>query len=261
MLDVKSTDKGFLPPRMSKSQRTSIASPAVGLLVYQTTIPAGYYYYSGTNWIAITGTGSGAISTDSCIDYDGNAYASITIGNQVWMAENLRVTHYRDGDAIPNETDAGTWAGLSTGAYCWYENVQANNATYGSLYNWYAVDDNHGLCPYGWHVPTNAEWTTLTTYLGGTSVAGGKMKAIIDLWTSPNTCATNIINFSGLPGGNRKLNGTFENIGCNSIWWSSTERSSGSAWYRVLGYFYGHVSVLCYDNEECGYSVRCLRDN
>ncbi|MCP4790448.1 MAG: hypothetical protein GY881_09470, partial [Gammaproteobacteria bacterium] len=150
-LEVKSTDKGFLPPRMTQAQRDGISSPAAGLLVYQTDETPGYYYYTGTDWNGITGAGAGPISTSSLIDSDGNTYPTITIGNQVWMLENLRVTHYRNGDAIPNVTDDTGWSGLSTGAYCWYDNDQATNEKYGALYNWYTVDDSRGLCPEGWH--------------------------------------------------------------------------------------------------------------
>lgn len=259
MLDVKSTDQGFLPPRMTQAQRDGISSPAAGLLIYQTDETPGYYYYTGTDWIGITGTGSGAISTSACIDYDGNAYPTFTIGNQVWMAENLRVTHYRNGDDIPHVTDNGAWSGLTTGAYCWYDNNQATNEKYGTLYNWFAVDDSRGLCPVGWHVPTHAEWTTLTTYLGGTSVAGGKMKATSNLWDSPNTAATNASSFSGLPGGIRSSNGTFSYIGDYGFWWCSTEGSSSTAWTRYLGYDGSYVGGS--DNsKQAGFSVRCLRD-
>lgn len=260
ILEVSSTSKGILPPRMSESERNSIASPTAGLLVYQTTAPAGYYYYNGTNWIGITGTGSGAISASACIDYDGNAYPTFTIGNQVWMAENLRVTHYRNGSAIPNVTDGGAWSGLSSGAYCWYGNDQNTNGKFGALYNWYAVDDNRGLCPNGWHVPTDTEWTTLTTYLGGTAVAGGKMKSTSDLWSTPNEDATNNSNFSGLPGGSRYDDGTFYDVGSLGGWWSSTEYSSTNAWYRFLYYSLGSVFVDYFYSKQVGRSVRCLRD-
>ncbi len=259
MLDVKSTDKGFLPPRMTEAQRDAIASPANGLLIYQTDETPGYYYYTGTNWVGLTGTGSGAISTSSLIDADGNNYSTIAVGNQVWMAENLRVTHYRNGDAIPNETNSTTWSGLTSGAYCWYDNDPANKTTYGALYNWYTVDDSRGLCPYGWHVPTDTEWSTLTTYLGGVGVAGGKMKATSDLWTSPNLDATNISNFSGLPGGYRYNSGTFDNIGSHGYWWSSSELSSSYARHRYLFYDYGGIYVG-YNYRRSGLSVRCLRD-
>jgi uncharacterized protein (TIGR02145 family) len=259
MLDVKSTSKGLLVPRMTAAQRTAISSPATGLLIWQTDGIQGYYYYSGTNWVGLTGSGPGGNSPSMCIDYDGNAYPTFTIGTQTWMGENLRVTHYRNGEAIPNVTNNAAWAALATGAYCWYDNYQPTNIKYGGLYNWYSVNDARGLCPQEWHVPTHAEWTTLTTYLGGTLVAGGKMKSVSALWTSPNPDATNNSGFSGLPGGYRGNDGSFINIGNNGYWWSSTEYSSLNAWLRGLNYYNGSV-YESYMNMKAGVSVRCLRD-
>jgi len=259
ILDVKSTNQGFLPPRMTKAQRDSISSPVAGLLIFQTDGTSGYYYYTGTGWIGLLSNGAGGNSTSALIDCDGNIYHTIAIGDQLWMAENLRVTHYRNGDSIPNETDDGTWAGLSTGAYCWYDNDQSANEKYGTLYNWYAVNDSRGLCPKDWHVPTNVEWIILKQYLGGTDVAGGKMKATSNLWASPNTDATNSSSFSGLPGGYRNYNGPFENIHQNGYWWSSTEMSSTNA--RNFRLYYDH-SYFRFGgpSKRFGHSVRCLRD-
>ncbi|MCP3907937.1 MAG: hypothetical protein GY712_07965, partial [Oceanicoccus sp.] len=238
---------------MTQAQRDGISSPVEGLLIYQTDGTPGYYYYTGTNWIGITSSAS-----TSLIDCDGNIYHTIAIGDQLWMAENLKVTHYRNGDSIPNVTDGTTWDTLITDAYCWYNNDQATNEKYGALYNWYAVDDANGLCPEGWHVPTHAEWTALTTYLGGTSVAGGKMKAASDLWNSPNTDATNSSSFSGLPGGGRYGSGYFADVGGYGYWWSSTGYSSNDALFRFLSYGVGYVNED-YGNKLYGYSVRCLR--
>ncbi len=258
MLEVKSTNKGLLPPRMTEAQTDGISSPAAGLLIFQTDETTGYYYYTGTDWIGLLGTGAGAISTSVCIDYDGNAYQTFTIGDQVWMAENLRVTHYKNGVAIPIETDGTAWSGLTSGAYCWFDNYYGNE-NYGPLYNWYAVDDSRGLCPDGWHVSTHAEWNTLATYLGGASVAGGKMKTDCNLWESPNIDATNISNFSGLPGGYRDNIGDFLSKTYIGYWWSSTEGSSSDAWGRSLEYNYSSVDE--YDgSKRNGFSVRCLRD-
>ena len=261
MLDVQSTTKGMLVPRMSSSQRNAINTPATGLLVYQTDSPAGYYYYTGTNWIGIEGVGEGAISSSSCIDYDGNAYLTVTIGTQTWMAENLRVLHYRNGDAIAHVTDNGAWAALTSGAYCWYGNDQATYAKYGAMYNWYAVDDPRGLCPEGYHEPTDAEWTILATYLGGQSVAGGKMKSVSALWNSPNVDAANSSGFSGLPGGERtSSSGTFQSVGNWINWWTSTESSSSQAWCRWIS---RTGSTLFPDDippKGWGMNVRCLRD-
>lgn len=262
IFEIASDTKGFLPPRMTHAQRTEISSPATGLLIWQTDDTQGYYYYSGSNWVSLTGTGTGGNSPSMCIDYDGNAYPTFTIGTQTWMAENLRTTHYRNGEAIPNVTNNTAWADLTTGAYSWYNNDQPTNAKYGILYNWYTVNDSRGLCPQGWHVPTNAEWTVaLTTWLGTTTVAGGKMKSVSSLWNSPNTDATNTSGFSGLPGGNRGSTGSFNFVGSYGYWWSSTESSSSDPWCRRLDYDNGSVYVSYLYNKRFGFSVRCLRDN
>ncbi len=261
MLEVKSTEKGFLPPRMTEEQRDAINFPATGLLIYQTNGTSGYYYYTGSNWIAISSAGTGSALNLSCIDYDGNAYPTFVIGNQVWMKDNLRVTHYRNGDAIPKETEDEAWAEYVSGAYCFYQNnyLAIGDKYYGALYNWYAIDDSRGLCPSGWHVPTDSEWTELTTYLGGLDVAGGKMKSISDLWELPNTDASNISTFSGLPGGNRFFSGGFGSIGIHGYWWSSSAYSSDRAWGRTLNYLHGKVNVYNFE-VGCGHSVRCIRD-
>jgi uncharacterized protein (TIGR02145 family) len=257
MLDVSSTTKGFLPPRLTQTQRTAISSPAEGLLVYQTDNIVGYYYYTGTNWVIIEGTGAGSNSSSTCIDYDGNAYPTFTIGTQVWMAENLRVTHYRNGDIIPNVSYNIAWSGLLIGAYCWFDNDTSNK--YGPLYNFYAVDDSRGLCPTGWHATSDAEWTTLTIYLGGPNIAGGKMKSVSSLWAVPNTDATNNSGFSGLPGGNRQPDGNFDSESGSGHWWTSTEGDNYNAWGRWLYYDYPVIGRLSY-NKTYGLSVRCMRD-
>ena len=184
----------------------------------------------------------------------------ITIGSQTWTLKNLDVATYRNGDPIPEVQDASTWANLSNGAWCYYSNNTANGTTYGKLYNWYAVNDPRGLAPNGYHIPTDAEWTTLTSYLGGTVTAGGKMKeAGTSHWLSPNTNATNSIGFAGLPGGSRFYSGDFDGIGASGYWWSSSEGYTGYAWYRSLSYDNGNVNS--YGNDErVGFSVRCLRD-
>jgi uncharacterized protein (TIGR02145 family) len=258
-LDVNSTSQGFLPPRMTQAQRMAIATPAAGLLVYQIDNTAGYYYYTGANWVSIEGSGAGSNSTSTCIDYDGNAYPTFQIGTQVWMAENLRVTHYKNGDVIPEVTDGGAWAALTTGAYCWYENSQLTNAKYGTLYNWHAVNDSRGLCPAGWHAPSDAEWTTLTTYLGGEIFAGGKLKSESALWDSPNTDATNSSGYTGLPGGVRDFGGEFYNVGLYGYWWTSTEYDDDRACSIDLYYFSARVYQHNIIKED-GFSVRCLRD-
>lgn len=183
------------------------------------------------------------------------------IGNQWWMGENLKVTHYRNGEAIPDITDVPAWVGLTTGAYCEYNNDVQNVTTYGRLYNWYAVADGRNIAPAGWHLPTDSEWTTLTDYLGGNAVAGGKMKeADTTHWADPNTSATNESGFSGLPGGYRNYyDGTYFGIGHSANFWSSTEGSSGDARYRSLN-FYDSTVDRNYFNKGDGFSVRCVKD-
>jgi len=146
-------------------------------------------------------------STGTMTDIDGNVYETVTIGTQVWMAENLKVTHYRNGNTILHIIDWFSWFTL-TGAYCEYDNDVNNVAVYGRLYNWYAVNDSRYIAPVGWHVPSDAEWLTLVDYLGGDTVADGKMKEIgTTHWVSPNTGATNESGFSALPGGYRDYGG------------------------------------------------------
>ena len=179
----------------------------------------------------------------------------IKIGDQTWTTKNLDVDTYRNGDAIPQVEDANAWANLTTGAWCYHENNSANGKKYGKLYNWYAVKDPRGLLPKGYHIPSDAEWTILTENLGDD--AGTKMKSTIG-WDN-NGNGTNSIGFEGLPGGYRDFNGNFEGIGDSGYWWSSSEVDTYYAWYRFLGDDDGDV-VRDYDNEQDGFSVRCLRD-
>ena len=194
-------------------------------------------------------------------DIDGNVYHTVTIGTQTWMVENLQTTKYRNGDPIPNVTDGTTWAGLTSSAYCWYNNDAATYKTiYGALYNWYAVSDSRNIAPSGWHVPTDAEWTTLTSYLGGTSIAGGKLKeAGISHWETPNIGADNNSGFTALPGGIRYGKGTFDSIGYEVYFWTSSEYPSTEVWYRYI-YFYDSSTLRFSINKIPGFSVRCLHD-
>jgi uncharacterized protein (TIGR02145 family) len=258
MLDVSSTTKGFLPPRLMGAQRNEITSPSQGLMIY--CIDCGTLgeaqVYNGTTWTNMTGgTAAASIST--------------TIGTQVWSTSNLDVTTYRDGTVIPQVTDPAAWSGLTIGAWCYYNNDSATGSTYRKLYNWYAVAGIHDtdpttpnkiLAPTGWHVPTGAEWTILTTTLGGDSAAGGKMKATgTTLWTSPNTNATNDSGFTGLPGGYRNFYADFNDIGSNGYWWSLSEHDFSQALTWYLGYNYGYAFYRA-SSKRFGYSVRCIRD-
>ncbi len=185
--------------------------------------------------------------------------SAVIIGTQMWSKRNLNVDRYRNGDPIPQVSDATQWRNLSAGAWCHYNNLSTNGTTYGKLYNWYSVNDPRGLCPTGWHVSTDLELTKLTDFLGGEALAGGKLKSTSTLWLTPNTGATNSSGFSGLPGGVREGSGTFSNDRCFGDWWSSTAATALNAWGRSLsstsattGRFNG--------GKTSGYSVRCVKD-
>jgi len=194
-------------------------------------------------------------------DIDGNIYNTVTIGNQIWMKENLKVTHYNNGDEIPNIEDGTEWVGLSTGAYCNYQNDEDFVDTYGRLYNWFTVGDSREICPNGWSVATDAEWTILTSFLGGESIAGGKLKeAGYSHWASPNTGATNETGFTALPGGSRdNEDGLFYKLGMNDVYWTSTESNVEKAWYRYIK----HDETYCVKGDYKkgdGFSIRCLKN-
>ena len=218
-------------------------------------------------------------------DIDGNIYNTVLIGDQCWTKENLRVRRYNNGTAIPFDATGGaggsssTWNNLTIGAHTIYAHdsvaTPSNLTKYGYLYNWYAAkgistngtilaNDTLRICPSGWHVPTDAEWTTLTDVLGGENVAGGKMKSVGNFyWNSPNTGATNESGFSALPGGYRNSGGGFENIRSNAFFWSDTEGVSSIAWNRDLFYNQSYVKRNYYYfgiNKSVGASIRCLKD-
>jgi uncharacterized protein (TIGR02145 family) len=252
------------------------------------TNPGDMYYWNGTAWVPLPIGTQGQVltvsnnmptwttlqnSSGTVTDIDGNSYQTVTIGSQVWMKENLKVSKYRNGDPIGEVSDAGQWAaiwsnGNPTGqaAWCYYNNDAANISTYGNLYNWYAVADSRGLCPAGWHVPSDAEWTTLENFLGGASVAGGKMKSTgtieagTGLWYAQNQDATNSSGFTAFPGGNREVDGAFSLISGNGVWWSSTEKSSNIAWLRYLSFNFSYSGRDNGYGKTFGFSVRCLRD-
>jgi len=198
--------------------------------------------------------------SDTVTDIDGNVYETIQIGGQIWMAENLKVTHYNNGDEIayPSDEDFGSY---DEGQYGVYDNDPANADIYGNLYNFAVIEDDKGVCPDGWHVPTDAEYTVLTDYLGGTSVAGGKMKeAGLDHWNSPNTGATNESGFTGLPAGYRYDDiGSYYGVGNFGYFWSSSEYGSNNTWYRML-YYYGSDVYRSILDKHYGFSIRCLGD-
>lgn len=224
--------------------------------------------------VLLLGLGLTSINAQTVKDIDGNVYPTITIGTQVWMAKNLKTTKYSDGTSIPLVNIVATWDAFNENskAYCWFGDDIRNKDTYGALYTWAAamngaVSSNtkpsgvQGVCPTGWYLPSDAEWTELETYLGGSSIAGGKMKETgITHWADPNTGATNESGFSGLPGGYRSNSGVFGRFPEYGSWWSSTEISATSAYYRFLNF--GNATVYRFSHsKEIGFSVRCLRDN
>jgi uncharacterized protein (TIGR02145 family) len=186
-----------------------------------------------------------------------NYAQTVTIGTQFWTSKNLDVSTYRNGDVIPQVQDQAAWADLTTGAWCYYNNDTSNGTKYGKLYNWHAVNDPRGLAPNGYHIPTDAEWTILTDYLGGESEAGTKMKSTRG-WKN-NGNGTNSSGFSGLPGGYRSNDGKFESIDGFGYWWSSAENNTVTAWNRFLRYYNGIVYRNPCPNNY-GFFVRCLRD-
>jgi len=194
--------------------------------------------------------------TDTTVtDIDGNVYKIVKIGDQWWMAENLKVTHYRNGDPLPKITDNTEWENLRSGAYCSYGNKDENIGTYGLLYNWYAVNDARSIAPEGWHIPSEAEWQTLINYLGGNEVAGGKMKLQgTSFWKRPNTGATNESGFSALPGGFRDRRGEFLDIKVSAKFWINDFE------YTVDLYYNGNNVGGMVRFKGDGASIRCVKD-
>lgn len=193
-------------------------------------------------------------------DTDGNLYHTLTLGTQTWMVENLKVTHYRNGDPIPVIVEDTAWSELTTGARCAYEHDTALGSVYGQFYNWFAVTDLRQICPAGWHVATDQEWQTLIDHLGGEAVAGGKMKERDTLhWLSPNTGATNESGFTALPAGARSFDGMFYLMQSHAFFWSSTGTTGNMAWFRYLEDLDAYIGRTA-DVTTSGFSVRCIHD-
>lgn len=216
--------------------------------------------------------------TDQISDIEGNIYYTVTIGNQIWMGSNLKTTKYRDGTNIPNYTDNSGWGNITYGAYCDYNNIPYYSAIYGRLYNWMALVDEHKICPIEWHIPTDAEWTTLENYLISNAynynetTSGNKIAKALAAnanWLSSTIVGAvgntdylekrNITGFNALPGGYRYFNGSFKSPGDCSYWWSATSLDSNFAWQRSL--FYNHRNLCTgINNKHFGFSVRCVKD-
>ena len=194
------------------------------------------------------------------IDIDNTVYHTVTIDTQVWIKENVTVSRYRNGDTIPQVTDSAQWILLTTGAWCWYKNDSATYAaTYGKLYNWYAVTDPRGLAPQGWHMPRYEEWAALANYLGDYSSAGGKMKEAGNLhWQGSNVGATNSSGFTAIPSGYRN-NGSFSNVGLGCYFWSTAPYSPTNGYANYLTS--SSIELISVGIPKIGgYSVRCIKD-
>jgi uncharacterized protein (TIGR02145 family) len=192
-------------------------------------------------------------------DIDGNLYNTVVIGTQVWMKENLKVTHYRNGDSIPNVTSDSEWKNLTTGAYCNYLNSVNIANTYGRLYNWYAVNDSRNIAPTGWHIPSESEWMHLINYLGGYKVAGNKLKeAGSTHWhcNTNNAEATNESGFTALPGGFRIPTETCEYLGFYGSFFGISDNKGWSV-QICCGDFFIDMNL---SGNTFGQSVRCIKD-
>ncbi len=260
-----------LNPTIALTTKTSETGTTGTFISSITGLSANTIYYVKAYATNSAGTAYGneisfttSYAVTSITDLDLNVYNTITIGTQTWMMENLKTTKFNDNTSIPLVTAPNTWAELTTSAYCYYNNdvptFPSIKVTYGALYNWFTVNSGK-LCPTGWHVPTDAEWTTLTTYLGGENVAGGKLKETgISLWQSPNTGATNETGFSSRPGGLRDQSGSFGGIGGSCYLWSATEINTSYVWARYLYYSSSVVNRGGSIDKQFGFSVRCLQN-
>ena len=203
----------------------------------------------------------GCNNANTLTDIDGNVYKTVKIGDQVWMAENLKVTRYRNGNPILHRPEAKEWSKTTDGAYCYYNNDSSNILHFGNLYNWHAINDSRNLAPEGWHIPSPEEITTLVNTLKGDTVAGGKLKISgAGLWLSPNAGATNESGFSAVPGGYRfNEDGSFHTMGSNGYWWTTTKSYEIFSWtprlYEVFADVNRDTQYLNY-----GLAVRCIKD-
>ncbi len=190
-------------------------------------------------------------------DVDGNLYHQIAIGNQIWLDKNLQVTRFNNGEMIPLIAENKEWSNLTAPGYCFYQNKKENATSFGVLYNWYVIDKGN-ICPVGWHVPSDAEWTDLSTFLGGDLIAGSQIKSKTGWNLKGNGSDT--LRFQALPSGVRFIgSANYSNDGTCAVWWSATEGDVTDAWFRKTNYY--HPSLLRYStNKAHGFSIRCLKD-
>jgi len=277
MLDVKSNDKGMLIPRMTEAEILLITNPATGLLVFNTGNNRFYFFESGS-WRELAIGSSILISCESpFIDpRDNKSYNAVKIGNQCWMAENLNLGTMINSTNGGTNNDGEQTNNSTFEKYC-YDNNTSNCDTYGGLYQWNEMmqysttEGTQGICPEGWHLPTDAEWCELENELDAGSIncsttgwkgidAGCKMReAGMAHWWTPNSCATNSSDFTALPGGARITDGGFGDMQLSAMFWTSTSNDATEAWYHMLSYAHPEVYLDSF-NKARGYSVRCLKD-
>lgn len=236
----------------------SFMSSIIGL-----TSGTSYYIRAYATNVAGTSYGNEYMFVTPLTDIDGNVYNTTIIGDQVWMTQNLKTTRFYDNSKIPQVDDNSAWASLSTPGFCWYANDEyGNKPIFGALYNWFAVN-TYKLCPIGWHVPGEKEWVMLAYYLGGDSIASGKLKEVgADHWSTPNAGASNEFGFTALPGGYRTglAAGSFRTKKYYGWWWTSTETDDIGARARLMTYDVGEIAAGT-GLKNNGYSVRCVKDN
>ena len=263
--NLGSTNDGSSTGSFTSNLTSLTASTTYYVRAYATN-SAGTAYGNQVSFTTTAGSGGIVTNPGAGVTFNGHTYSSIELGNgQEWLAENLKTTTYANGDLIPNVTDNAQWENLTKGAWAHYNNDSQFENPYGKLYNWYTITDPRNVCPTGWHVPSDSEWTILSDYLGGESLAGGKMKSTgTQFWQNPNTNATNESGFSGLPGGYRTTSNGFDYLGNHGFWWSST--SLNNTYDRNLDYNNDllHRGVRninsSYLGSNVGFCVRCLRD-
>ena len=213
----------------------------------------------------ISAANNNGVGPNEIVDAEGNVYSIVTIGTQTWMAENLRTSKYCNGENIPLISNTNSWATATTPGYCLYGSDFANDSLWGKLYNWYATSDSRNICPCGWHVPTDDEFTTMTDFLGTEAFAGGKMKVpgVLEdgtgLWTIDNYGATNESGFSAIPGGGRLSNGSYTGMYQSAWFWISSDYITNSSWRRYLENLSSGVTRSSV-NKRTGCSVRCVQD-
>lgn len=266
ILDVKSTSKDFLPPRMTNSEINNILNPATGLIVYSTDLNKPIYF-NGSNWHTFSEVEVIFEDSSTVTDIDGNIYKTVAIGNQVWLAENLKTTRYSNGDLIGTTTSNQTslWD-QDTSKYQWsYEGNENNVPAYGRLYTWYVITDSRNVCPTGWHVPTNREWYTLEEFVDPRSLqrvgvqyetdVGSKLKETGYVhWKTPNIGATDEFGFKAIPSGFRNTRGGFNSLNYMAVFWSSGDLSVR------INCSSSHVVKSHNLDKKRGCSVRCVKD-